>query len=69
MKHFNTLFDIFLFETIFAFIFSGGLFFFEDPYAGKLLYISIVSLVITITLAATGHYFKLFKKERAEDDY
>lgn len=69
MKHFNALFDIFLFETIFAFIFSGGLFFFKDPFAGKLFFISIVSLVITIALAIAGHYFKLFKKERTEDDY
>jgi hypothetical protein len=67
MKQFNTLFDIFLYTTIFSGLFSAGLFLLNDDSARPLIYLAVTSLVITLGLGFLGSRYKLFKEDRHGD--
>jgi hypothetical protein len=63
MKYFNKVFDIFLFEGIFVFLFSSILFLLDDPYTNLFFSVGIISVIIAIVLGISGHLFGLFEKE------
>ena len=63
MKYFNKVFDIFLYEGIFIFLFSLLLLLLNDQYTKLFFSISITSVIIAIVLGITGVLFGLFKKE------
>ena len=63
MKHFNTVFDIFLYEGIFIFFFSALLFLLNDRFSDILFTISIISVIIAAILGIVGHFFHLFQQE------
>lgn len=69
MKHFNTVFDILLYESIFVFFFGLLLNVLKDPVSGTLFIIAFMSSVFAIVLGITGYYFKLFTKETLTDDF
>lgn len=69
MKHFNTVFDILLYESIFVFFFGLLLSVLKDPVSGTLLTVAAISFVLASILGATGYYFKLFTKETLTDDF
>ena len=69
MKHFNTVFDILLYESIFVFFFGLLLNVLKDPVSGTLFIIAFISSVFAIVLGITGYYFKLFIKETLTDDF
>jgi len=63
MKHFNTLFDIFLYESIFVFFFGGALSLLEDPNSKILILVAAVSFFIALVLGIAGRALNLFKKD------
>ena len=63
MKYFNKVFDIFLYEGIFVFLFSLILLLLDDQYTNLFFSISIYSVIIAIVLGIIGYLFGLFKKE------
>ena len=63
MKHFNSIFDIFLYESFFVLFFGGVLYVIEDPTSRLLFNVSIFSFIIAIVLGIAGYTFNLFKKE------
>ena len=69
MKHFNTVFDIFLYESIFAFFFGVLLGILNDPVSEILLDISIASFIISAVLGITGYYFDLFTKNNQAGNF
>jgi len=69
MKHYGIIFDVFLFESIFAFIFSGVLSYLDDPLSKTLLPVAAVSFVIAILLGIVGKAFNLFKKLDTAADF
>lgn len=63
MKYFNKVFDIFLYEGIFIFLFSLLLLLLNDEYTDLFFSISIISVSIAIVLGIIGYLFGLFQKE------
>jgi hypothetical protein len=63
MKYYNKVFDIFLYQGVFIFLFSILLLFLEDRYADISFKVSIGSIITAGILWITGHFFKLFTKE------
>jgi hypothetical protein len=63
MKFYNKIFDIFLYEGIYIFLFSWLLFLLNDRYTGIFFKVSICSLVIAGVLEVVGRIFGLFAKE------
>ena len=63
MKHFNFIFDVFLYESFFVLFFGGVLYLIEDPTSKLLFNVSIFSFIIAVILGITGYTFNLFKKE------
>jgi len=66
MKYYNKIFDIFLYEGIYIFLFSWLLLLINDRYTELFFIISIGSIIVAGFLGFLGHTFKLFAKE---DDY
>lgn len=66
MKYYNRVFDIFLYEGAYIFLFSWLLFLLDDRYTDVFFKISIGSLIIAGILGALGRVFNLFAKE---DDF
>ncbi len=65
MKKIVTVFDLFLYESIFTFFFSLPLGFLNDPVSDILFDISIVSFIISVVLGIAGNYLGFYKKEKA----
>lgn len=66
MRIYNRIYDIFLFEGIYIFLFSFLLLLINDRYTEIFFSISIGSIIMAGLLGFFGHAFKLFAKE---DDY
>ena len=63
MKYFNKVFDVFLYEGIFIFLFSLLLLLLNDQYTDLFFSISIISVSIAVVLGIVGYLFGLFQKE------
>jgi hypothetical protein len=63
MKYFNKVFDIFLYEGVFVFLFSLLLLLLDDRYADIFFKVSISSIVIAAALGTIGYLFNLFVPE------
>jgi len=63
MKNYNKVFDIFLYEGVFVFLFSVFLLLLDDRYAALSFKVSIGSIITASVLWIIGHFFKLFTKE------
>ena len=63
MKYFNKVFDIFLYEGIFIFLFSLLLLLLNDQNTNLFFSISITSVIIAIVLGIIGYLFGLFQNE------
>ena len=63
MKYYNKVFDIFLYEGVYIFLFSWPLLLLNDRYTEVFFKISISSLVMAGVLGITGYLFNLFVKE------
>ena len=66
MKYYNKVFDIFLYEGVFIFLFSLLLFLLNDIYTEIFFKVSISSIITAGVLWITGHSFNLFVNE---DDF
>lgn len=66
MKYYNRVFDIFLYEGAYLFLFSWLLLILDDTYTNVFFKVSIGSLVMAGVLNLVGRYFNLFADE---DDY
>ena len=66
MKYYNKVFDIFIFEGVYIFLFSLLLLLLNDRYTEVFFKVSIGSLVMAGVLGITGYLFNLFIKE---DEY
>jgi Na+/proline symporter len=69
MKYYNAIFDIFLFESLFAFLFGFILTHLDDPLAKTLLTVALVSFGIAILLGVVGKAFNLFKRIDPASDF
>ena len=69
MKYFNTVFDVFLYESIFVFFFSIALGVLNDPISDILYDISFISFIVSVVLGITGFVFNLFVKETPSEDF
>ncbi|HJS54149.1 MAG TPA: hypothetical protein VJ765_06375 [Chitinophagaceae bacterium] len=63
MKYFNKIFDIFLYEGVFIFLFSWVLLLLNDRYTDIFFSIGIISVIIAAVLGIVGYSFNLFTKE------
>ena len=63
MKYFNKMFDIFLYEGIFIFLFSLLLLLLNDQNTKLFFSIAITSVIIAIVLGIIGYLFGLFQNE------
>jgi len=63
MKYYNKIFDIFLYEGVFIFLFSLLLLLLNDIYTEIFFKISISSIITAAVLWITGHSFNLFVRE------
>jgi len=63
MKYYNKVFDIFLYEGVFIFLFSLLLLLLDDIYTEVFIKVSISSIITAGVLWITGHLFNLFAKE------
>jgi hypothetical protein len=63
MKYYNRIFDIFLYEGAYIFLFSWLLLILNDRYTDVFFKVSISSLVIAGVLGLFGRLFNLFVKE------
>ncbi|HLF46019.1 MAG TPA: hypothetical protein VI548_06320 [Chitinophagaceae bacterium] len=66
MKHYGRIFDIFLYQSVFVFLFGCLLYLLNDPISFTLFTISVTSAVIAVCMGITGLYFNLFTKEPKE---
>ena len=63
MKYYNKVFDIFLYEGVFIFLFSLLLLLLNDIYTEIFFKVSISSIITAGVLWITGQLFNLFAKE------
>lgn len=63
MKYYNKVFDVFLYEGIFIFLFGWVLLLLNDAYTNLVFSIGITSVIIATVLGITGYFFNLFTKE------
>ena len=63
MKYYNKIFDIFLYEGVFIFLFSLLLLLLNDIYTDIFFKVSICSIITSGVLWITGHLFNLFVSE------
>lgn len=68
MKYFNDIFDAFLYEGIFIFLFSSLLYLLDDRYTTLFFSISITSFIVAAVLGVLGYTFKLFTKEEISEE-
>ena len=68
MKYFNKVFDIFLYEGVFIFLFSCLLLLLNDRYTDLFFKISITSIIVAAILGVTGYMFNLFAKEERYEE-
>lgn len=66
MAYYNKIFDIFLYEGVYIFLFSLLLLLLNDRYTDIFFKVSIISLLIAGVLWVLGYSFNLFTKE---DDF
>lgn len=69
MKYYNTIFDILLFESFFAFMFGVVLTYLDDPLAKTLVPVAAVSFVVALLMGIAGKAFNLFKKMNPSGDF
>jgi hypothetical protein len=69
MKHYNALFDIFLFEGIFLFFFSTFLTLLNDPVSDFLYPVAAGLFFAGILLGVIGKLFHLFRKEPQYEEH
>jgi hypothetical protein len=63
MKYYNKVFDIFLYEGVFIFLFSLLLLLLNDIYTEIFFKVSMSSIITAAVLWVTGHCFNLFVRE------
>ena len=63
MKYYNKVFDIFLYEGVYIFLFSWLLLLLNDRYTEVFFKVSISSIAIAAMLGMVGRLFNLFAKE------
>ena len=63
MKYYNKIFDIFLYEGVFIFLFSLLLLLLNDIYTDLFFKVSVSSIITAGVLWVTGHLFNLFAQE------
>ena len=63
MKYYNKVFDIFLYEGVFIFLFSLLLLLLNDIYTDIFFKVSLYSIITAGVLWITGHLFNLFVPE------
>ena len=63
MRYYNKVFDIFLYEGVFIFLFSWLLLLINDRYTDIFFKISLGFIVIAGVLGVAGYLFNLFAKE------
>ena len=68
MKYYNKVFDIFLYQGVFIFLFSSLLLLLHDRYTELFFTIAIVSILIAAVLGVTGYFFNLFTKENSYEE-
>ena len=68
MKYYNKIFDIFLYEGVFIFLFSCLLLLLNDRYTELFFKVSITSIIIAAILGVTGYLFNLFAKEEQYEE-
>jgi hypothetical protein len=68
MKYFNKVFDIFLYEGVFVFLFSLLLLLLDDRYTSIFFKVSIISIVIAAVLGTIGYFFNLFVQEDSYEE-
>lgn len=66
MKYYNKVFDIFLYEGVFIFLFSLLLLLLNDIYTDLFFKVSLISIITAGVLWVLGYSFNLFIKE---DDF
>lgn len=69
MKHYKTLFDIFLFEGIFLFLFSSILTLLSDPVSDMLFLLSAGLFIAAVIMGIIGKLFHFFKKEPLYEEH
>ena len=68
MKYYNKVFDIFLYEGVFIFLFSLLLLLLNDRYTEVFFKVSLSSIAIAGVLGVTGYWFNLFAKEDSYEE-
>jgi hypothetical protein len=63
MRYYNKVFDIFLYEGLYIFLFSWLLLLINDRYTEIFFKVSISSIVMAGVLGLFGRLFNLFAKE------
>jgi hypothetical protein len=63
MKYYNKVFDIFLYEGVYIFLFSWLLLLINDRYTDLFFKVSISSIIIACMLGIFGRVFNLFARE------
>lgn len=63
MRYYNKVFDIFLYEGLYIFLFSWLLLLINDRYTEIFFKVSISSIIIAGVLGFFGRLFNLFAKE------
>ena len=63
MKYYNKVYDIFLYEGVFIFLFSLLLLLLDDRYTDVFFKVSIGSIAIAGVLGTIGYFFNLFVNE------
>ena len=66
MKYYNKIFDVFLYEGIYIFLFSLLLLLLNDRYTDIFFKVSIISMITAGVLWVIGYSFNLFV---AEDNF
>jgi hypothetical protein len=69
MKFYNTIFDIFLYESFFMLLFSGALSWLNDPMAKILLPAAVLCFVIAVLLGIAGKVFHHFRNDEVVKDF
>jgi hypothetical protein len=63
MRYYNKVFDIFLYEGVYIFLFSWLLLLLNDRYTEIFFKVSLSSIAMAGVLAVVGRFFNLFAKE------
>jgi hypothetical protein len=63
MRYYNKVFDIFLYEGVFIFLFSWLLLLIKDRYTDIFFKLSIGFIAMAVVLGVAGYLFNLFKRD------